>query len=369
MSYHPRNFARDERGSAIVYAMILLIGFLALALAGLGSARSDLNVSRNYSSGAQALLSAESGLLHAQKVLSDSGVVRFNVDVVPYWSTIFASGPVAVPGYPSLTYTVTASNDPVNPTRFMLLAAEGTAPNESRRTVEARLALAGAFTPGAIYLPDPNVSSRFNGNSFLVDGNNHTIDGTVIPNQQVPGIATSTAAAATAVADELNPVQKNNVIGLGGIESVLPAGGPDVARIRDEIVPLIIGQQGIAINPNLHGNDVFGTIGAPQITYFTNDATLNGTIDGAGILVVDGGLTITGNLRFVGLVIVRGSTDITSVSGNSILLGALWTTDLRLQVGGSASVNYSLDALNLVMNIGTGNLLPQRVRAVAWRQF
>ncbi|MGH7860236.1 MAG: hypothetical protein ACREQY_23150, partial [Candidatus Binatia bacterium] len=78
-------------------------------------------------------------------------------------------------------------------------------------------------------------------------------------------------------------------------------------------------------------------------------------------------LTINGNFNFTGLVIVRGSTEITSVSGSSTLLGALWTTDLTVRVGGSASVTYSREAMDLVNRIGTGNLLPQRVRAVAWR--
>ncbi|MGH7820876.1 MAG: hypothetical protein ACREQ9_14005 [Candidatus Binatia bacterium] len=364
-----RRLTGDERGSTIVFAMLLLCGFLVMAVAGLVSATSDLKVSRNYSTGAQALLSAEGGILHAQKVVNDRGVLRFDTDVVSRWSTIFGAGAVTIPGHAGLTYTVGAGNDPVSPAAFMILTSEGTAPNESRRTIEARLAVDGVFTPGAIYLPDPGVSSSFQGNAFLVDGNDRRLNGAAGANPAVPGVATATTQAATSVAGALNHVQKDNVIGLGGTESVYRAGGPDIARIRDEIVPGILAQPGVVTNPTLRGNDVFGTTLAPTITYFSADTTLNGTVNGAGILIVDGGLTINGNFTFTGLVVVRGSTDITSVSGNSTLLGALWTTDLALRVGGSASVTYSREALALVTNIGLGNLLPQRVRAVAWRQL
>jgi hypothetical protein len=361
----------DERGSTLVFALILLFGFLALAIAGLVSATSDLKVSRNYRTGAQALLSAEAGILHAQKVVTDRGVIRFNFDVVPVWSAIFGSSARTIPGYSGLTYAVTAANDPVDPATYMMLTAEGTAPNESRRSVQARLELDGAFSPGSIYLPDPGVTSNFQGNSFLVDGNDRNLDGTPGSAAPVPGIATSTASAAASVSGELSDGQADNVIGIGGPESIFRAAGPDVDRIEDEIVPHILSQPGIVSNPNLNGNDVFGTTLAPQITYFTGSPSLSGTVHGAGILIVDGGLTITGNFEFSGLIIVRGGTDIniTSSTGSSTLLGALWTTNLQLRVGGSASLTYSTEALELANAIGSGNVLPQRVRAVAWRQL
>ncbi|MGH7858792.1 MAG: hypothetical protein ACREQY_15810, partial [Candidatus Binatia bacterium] len=109
----------------------------------------------------------------------------------------------------------------------------------------------------------------------------------------------------------------------------------------------------------------------PQITHFTGNVTINGNLTGAGILIVDQGLTISGSASFTGLIIVRGNTDIrTTATGSAAVVGAIWTNAVVLDVAGSASVTYSSEALQRVANgIGTGDLLPERVRAVAWSEL
>jgi hypothetical protein len=367
---------RDQRGTTLVMVLILLLGFLSLAVGGLVSATSDLKGSRNYSSGMQALMCAESGLLHAQQLISAYGVMRFNVDVVPKWGTLWGNSAVSMPGTNRCSYTVTPTADPLLPMTFMSLTSTGIGPGGSSRTVASRLRLTASFSPGAIFLPDPDVAAQFNGNAFLIDGNDTNLDGTPGPSAPVPGIGTGTEEAAQNVLNELSNIQKDNVIGLGGDESVLPAsGGASVDRINDEIVPGILAQAGVVTNPlMLLGNALFGTTLLPQITHFTSSITLNGTVSGAGILIVDGGLTVTGNMDFVGLIIVRGATeiDLTDVSGNASILGALWTTDLQVRVSGSASVTYSSQALDLANALGaaTGaNLIPQSIQTVAWTQL
>ena len=70
----------------------------------------------------------------------------------------------------------------------MTLTATGGAPNESSRTVAARLTVSGVFSPGAIYLPGDNVTPNFNGDSFLIDGHDTNLDGTLNPGGFVGGI-------------------------------------------------------------------------------------------------------------------------------------------------------------------------------------
>ncbi|MGH7802833.1 MAG: hypothetical protein ACREQJ_00670, partial [Candidatus Binatia bacterium] len=73
-------------------------------------------------------------------------------------------------------------------------------------------------------------------------------------------------------------------------------------------------------------------------------------------------------------IIVRGSTVFTKkageteVTGDSTIIGAIWTTSLNLEVAGSASVTYSSQALDLMNAAFGGNLLPQDVAVAAWKE-
>lgn len=366
-----------ERGTTLVFTLLVLFTLLSLTVAGLLATTSDLKISSNYQTGTQALLTAQSGILHAHELVNERGVFsNFQSEFVSSWGSIFTSSAVTVQGYPLLTYAVTASADPLDPASYMLLTASGVAPNESQRTIQARMAMNGVFSPGAIYLPGDTVTPNFNGNRFLVDGNNTNLDGSDNSSKpDVPGVTTHTQAAADAVVDALDSGQADNVIGLGGEPSVEMSNGFTTDTLANQVIPQILAAPGVVTDPNLNGHDVFGTLAQPQITHFTGDVTVNGTIDGVGILIVDGGLTISGDSTFTGLIIVQGTTQIggnadpTTVQGNTTILGSIWTTDLRLTVGGSASVSYSSQALELVNAMFNNTLLPQRVKIAAWKDF
>src|SRR5882724_9158075 len=110
-----------ERGTSLVFALLVLFGLLSLTVAALHSSTFDLKTSSNYFTSAQALLAAESGLLHAQKTINDPGVIAFDRDVVTPWSTLFGTASRAIPGYSSVQYSVTAAADATDPARFALL--------------------------------------------------------------------------------------------------------------------------------------------------------------------------------------------------------------------------------------------------------
>jgi hypothetical protein len=361
----------SQRGTTLVSILLLLFAILTLTVGGLVAVGSDAKISNNYQTGFQALLAAEAGVLHAKEFVDDMGVVSFASDVVTPWPTLFGTGSRTIPATTGVSYQVAMANDPVDSARFVLVNAVGKAPNESERSVRVRLERDRVFSPGAIYLPGSNVDTTFNGNAFLIEGHDTNLDGShnTEPDSDVPGIGTLDHDAAEDVVGDLSSGQRDQVIGDGGTPSVFRAAGPSSERIISTITPNILSQPGVATNPSLSGNDVFGTISHPQITHFTNDVTINGNLTGVGILIVDQGLRINGSASFVGLIIVRGTTEITSVSGNATILGTLWTTDLQLSVSGSASVTYSSEALALANAIQPGEkLLPERVKIVYWKE-
>ena len=371
----------------MVFTLLILLAVSVLGLAGLSAAKSGLTLSSNYKSSAQAEQAAESGLVHAVTVVNSYGVVKFtdltqNSD--SSWNSIFGSSAMQFPSYSSISYAVTPS---ASSATSMTLASTGTAPGQSSRTVSARLALGNPFTCGAIDLPGSGVSATFNGNNFVVDGNDYTMGGSLTGNASTLGISTRTQTDANSIISSLSSGQQDNVTGTvvpGQVASVNWCSGPSSTRIANEIVPAILAQPNALISTNpetkVTGQTHFGTLGNPQITHFTSDTLIAaGDASGYGIMIVDGSLRITGNLTFTGLIIVSGSTQIETdpdnleVEGSASIYGAIWSSDLFMTVGGHAGVRYSLDALEYANSMGGNNqttqkLLPQRISVQSWSQ-
>jgi hypothetical protein len=103
------------------------------------------------------------------------------------------------------------------------------------------------------------------------------------------------------------------------------------------------------------GNVTIGTRENPQVTVITDDTGigthLSGTVDGAGILVVNGDLQLTGTFHFEGLVIIVSDGDlIVTGTGRSILFGSVVLagsgSSSEVDYGGHASILYSSKALS-----------------------
>jgi hypothetical protein len=371
-----------DRGSSMVFTLLILFAVLALGVAGLSGATSGLTLANNYRTGIQAEQAAEAGLVHAVNAINAVGVLDFTTDIAPSssWASTFGSSTVQMPGYSNISYTVSPAANPAPTVTKMWLTSVGQAPGEATRTISARIGFTKPFTCGAIDLPTTGVTSRFTGNAFLVDGQDYAIGGTTPVAGSTPtlGISSRIQADADGIVSQLNSTQQNNVLGMDVPDvtpSVGPCNGPDVSRIQ-QLVTNAIGQptSSLLVNPggNVTGNQVYGTVASPQITYFSGDTTIkaSGDVSGAGLLIVDGALTMQGNIEFTGLIIVLGNTSITSVTGNATIYGALWTTDLSLSVGGSAAVRYSTQAMELASAIPgvTQQILPQKVSVLAWSQ-
>jgi Tfp pilus assembly protein PilX len=386
----------------MVFALLVLLAILTLGVAGLSAASFGLTLANNYRTGIQAMQAAESGIVHALGVINANGGITTFGDATSNtgaydWTTFscrtscWSTPTSTMPGYSNISYTITPSSDPdrdpggTNSGMRMLLTSAGQAPGESQRTLKAHLGLVGPFTCGAIDLPSTGIDSTFNGNSFLVNGTDYDpTTGLPATNGMAPtlGISTRTQADADGIVTALGNSGIDNVVGMAvgpNMPSVGTCTGPDVNRVRDEIVPNILNlpcatasPSCLATNPALNGNDTFGTMASPQITHYTGDLTIpqHGTMQGAGVLIVDGGLTINGDVDFTGLIIVRGTTQFdTDLSGHARIYGAVWTTNLQLTVAGNAQALYSSQALSMVNSVlGQNQVLPQHATLLAWSE-
>lgn len=377
----------DERGLVLSATLLVAILWLILGGATLGYSQLDLRSTSYFTTGNQAFFSAEAGIAHSLRQINSIGVIRFDSDIENRWAQIYGLNAQSLINFDGYTYEVSVVADPADPANRGTLTAIGRAPLQARRVIQVGLTKAG-FTgpPGAIHLAADAVTSDFTGNAFDVNGNNFDKFGNPAGGDAVPGISTRNGDVASAVANSLNNAQKDNVKGLGYsadplTPSIIPTNGPDVQDL-DQMVADLLATPGVVSTgqSSFNGNDVFGTPGAPQITYMTDPSVrLNGNATGAGILIADGSVTINGSLDFTGWIIVRGDTvintsssldDGTTVLGNATILGSLWTGNFEIKVGGSAIINYCSECLELVDGITPGptNLIPQPMTVSSWAE-
>ncbi|MBU4287939.1 MAG: pilus assembly PilX N-terminal domain-containing protein [Proteobacteria bacterium] len=102
-------------------------------------------------------------------------------------------------------------------------------------------------------------------------------------------------------------------------------------------------------------NCTIGTRENPQVTLLTDETDIgthvSGTVDGAGILIVNGDLQITGTFHFEGLVIVISDGNlVVTGTGRSITYGSVVLAgsgvSSEVDYGGHASIRYSSQGLD-----------------------
>jgi hypothetical protein len=358
----------------------------------------DIQSSRNYRGAAQAHFAAESGLTRALQTINAVGVIDFKNEIVDEWDDNWFGADeqdFALDGY---QYTLVPLEDATNPSQLGWIRATATGPEGVRNVAVARVQQSNipGTAPGAIYLAnnDPT-NSTFTGNSFLVNGNDHLLNGAINPaGTAQPGIATRTEANTNEAIGSLGGNEADNVQGLG-----FQAGPPVVPSVKtaptganvdqlNALVDSLLAQPGVntyaTSQINNKNSATFNSptcgIGCctppannPKISYFTADSLSikgNGNVAGCGVMIVDGDFTIQGTLDFMGLIIVRGGTVIEpdselGVTGNANVYGSLWTSNLNLTVGGNAIVKYSTQALSFANQVIPTGAFPAPLNVLA----
>lgn len=379
-----RNMLGNEAGFAMAGLMLVMLVLLAFGSFTVLNTALNQRATSHYDTANRAFFAAESGVMHALSTMNGPGVIDFQSDIVNRWNTLYGASTKSMSMDPRAEYTVSVQADATAPSSRGTITVTGKGPLRSKRVIRVAVAKGGfEGTPGAIHIAaDANVDAEFRGNNFRVDGRNYNVANQLLNDILKPGISTRSDAVNNEVINSLNSAQKDNVKGLGFSSdpltpSVMKTGGPGVGDL-DQFVADLLARPGVVTTntKNFNGNDVFGTLAAPQITYMTDpDVTLNGNASGAGILIADGSVTINGSLNFTGLIIVRGDTvidystdpDGTVLLGNATIKGSLWTGNLEITVGGSASIKYCHECLQLVDNVGgTANAIPRPMTVVSW---
>ena len=354
-----KHLLEDSHGIALVCVIFIVSILLTLTGASLLFSGLDLKSTGNFKTGTMALQVADSGVQHALAVIPAGPTFSYSSSTQVIPST-------AYPTMSGFSYSVTAVNTAANTEAILTSTALG--PNGTKKVV---VAYVGRMGLGAIYLPGAatNYETEFEGNAFAISGNDTNVDGSAGPARAVSGIATTDQALVTSVINSLTSNQANNITGRGGTPSVrvvtsLPQ---TVSQIADSYLS----------NPHTdlpgghyNGNGTWGTDASPEITRITGDAEINGTISGAGVLIVDGELEILGNFTFHGLVIVRGHE--LEMSGNAKIYGMVMmaeptSEEQEVEVKGNAGIYYSSQALSWV-DASWPEVLPIPPRLLAWQE-
>jgi hypothetical protein len=368
-----------ERGMALVFVTFALAALLVAIAGALVTNAANTNASRNYRGAEQVHFVAESGLSDALQNINATGVINYQNDIVNAWSTRYGTGAKTFAPLAGYSYTVTTAVG-ANPVTTGRVISTATGPNGLQTTVVANLLRTNVLgnAPGAIYLTDNgNTNSDFQGNAFAVDGNDHNYTGGAGPGTAVPGISTRTAANTAEAIASLSSQELDNVQGYGYQNGPPPVPsistspwGPTTAEMNQFISDLQAepgAQTCGCLQINNSCGCSFGSTASPQITTVgisgqTLQIKNNGNVNGAGVLIVNGNLDIQGSVNFKGLILVTGTL---SVTGNATVYGSVWTQGVSLDVGGSAIVDYSTQALALANLTHPGGDMPTPMRVTS----
>lgn len=148
--------------------------------------------------------------------------------------------------------------------------------------------------------------------------------------------------------------------------------GVEGEELRTELIP----QANVVYNGSqIISGATFGTLAAPQITYFDDSLKLNGNSTGFGVLIVDGDLDISGSLDFNGVILIGACSTCACPTcpgglvgtGSATIYGAMVVgnaVNATANFTGSADIYYSCAAIDLANGIINLNF-----ETVAWKEI
>ena len=355
---------KSDRGLALV--VVILVGAILLTLTGASLLFSslDLKATSAMKDGTIAFQVADTGIHHALALIPSG-------DTFPYSSTTEVVPLTAHPGITGFSYSVTAINTNGGTQAILTSTAQGS--NGARKVVVAYVSR-GNFGLGATSLPGssaPNTETTFSGTSFSINGADNCNSAPA-----VPGIVVTDPSLVTEITNDttsdggLAADQMVNVIGAGGSPSVVTI--PPLSQTVSEIANAYLNLSHTDLaGGNYSSNDNWGTSGSPRITRITGNAQIQGTIEGYGVLIVDGALDVQGNFTFHGLVIARGDIQV-QFTGNAGIYGSVilaessfYDPTVELDVRGNATIRFDSCAL---ASADGWVPLPKKAKLLAWQE-
>ncbi|RPJ59873.1 MAG: hypothetical protein EHM23_12590 [Acidobacteria bacterium] len=463
---------RNQRGIALVVALILAVLMSLLALSLTFSSMKEAATSNEFENHEKALLVADAGFNEVKQMLRGRNldqILRTSASVPQYvpnpssWPTAvrmpvlpidarnidFDSPPSSTSGRtvtglmtPPLGRLITTSaysgryfakltdnedegpwglpNDPstdhdgfvylrvvgIQRGHFGEVNTHGTQVKNSVAVVEVQLKRDMTFaveSPLSIY--GRNASSGFSGNSFEIDGYDHSgmdynqvVGGHSDQNLPAfPGISClydaagqgDAAGAVDAVTGQLSDQQQNNIVGEGGTPSVRDATqdvrdspNEDAINIFDGNFLVNFANSMAAVadykypdGATLSGDEIqLGTSENPKVTLALGDLQLNGSGEGAGIMIVRGTLDVGGSFTYDGVILVLGEGELRLHGANKSFLGGIYVVNVTKNADGSATFGtptvdvqgnsrFYMKSDSIAMGY---SLLPMRV--LSWRE-
>ena len=417
---------KDERGVAVVVAMVALLALTALVVAFLAVSAFEPQISANLAAGAQARYMAEAGIEAAFDGLANTA--DWDTALVGATCAAGVAAPAtalnsALPGLTAAsgTYSVTVRNDcfagsasvsadnvltgvaleasatdDIN-TRVIVTStgrvtdANGTVATRTVKTVIRKVVLPPIN--GALTFPGLQADVDFSGSSFTIRGIDTNMDGSDGPASPVFGIAVGVAANEPGVDSELANNQQNSVTGKSQSNPSTTTSGDGTVAFDTSLTstsvtdfvnaikanadisinspasnPFSINNMGSSCATNVNSSTCWGTTSHPKIVYVKGDGTgqynaldVSGNSSGTGILIVENAnLDITGTFNWNGPVIVTGNNVKIRYhgGGNQSIFGTVivnelnndGSANLEADISGNASIFYSTQANDLVMN-------------------
>lgn len=359
-----KNLLANSRGVALTVVIFTVAILFTLTGATLLFSGLDLKMTSTLKTGTIALQVADTAVQHALAVIPAG-------TTFPYSSTTEIVPLTPHPTISGFSYSVTAVNTTGNSQAILTATAAG--PNGTKKVVVAYVGR-GSFGLGAVSMPGSpaaNTETDFSGDSFSINGNDSCNAAPAAPGMVVTDSALATEITNNTTTDGgLEPSQMDNLIGAGGTPSVvtIPALSQSVSQMAQAYLDL---SHTVVEGGNFSSNDTWGTSGSPRITRITGNAQIQGTVEGYGVLIVEGALDVSGNFTFHGLVIARGDIQV-QFTGNAGIYGSLvigestnLDPNLELDVRGNANIRYDSCAL---ASADSWVPLPKAARLVAWQE-
>ena len=379
---------KNEKGIVLVVVIMLMAVLVLLGTTAIMVTTTDMKISSNYREGTRAFYNADAGVetviaylrtndveyatANASTTVINNGTCHspptaYNDTCPPVSPRVSCTcTPISITPPTGFTFSSTVNLYGYDMTkRLYLFRMTGTGANNATRTIEVVIKKftdlpLGADGAVAMYGGGPAVQFKTGG------GGGYAVDGHVYP---VPPSATcngsdcETTATALPAVPGLFTVMSPTITGdeaahLGGVPTKTL--GPSRETEYNNFVNYVLAN-------NLF-QTTLGTRTNPAITVIPNGTTLNGTGNGAGIIIVDNGgsLQVIGNFEYEGLVILRGSGRVFG-AGTGNIYGSLITIDhlaKLIDLTGGINLFYSSVALSNLSNINSSANATERA---AWR--